>query len=69
EVFELVESARGIQGYHIVSDGSPKPYRMHLRSPSFVNIGVLPELAPGLTIQDFIATLASLDIVLGEIDR
>ena len=69
EVFEQIESARGIQGYHIVSDGSAKPYRMHLRSPSFVNIGVLPELAPGLTIQDFVATLASLDIVLGEIDR
>ena len=69
EVFEQIESARGIQGYHIVSDGSTKPYRMHLRSPSFVNIGVLPELAPGLTIQDFVATLASLDIVLGEIDR
>lgn len=69
EAFAQIESARGIQGYHVVSDGSEKPYRMHLRSPSFVNIGVLPELAPGLTIQDFVATLASLDIVLGEIDR
>jgi len=69
EAFAQIESARGIQGYHLVSDGTDKPYRMHLRSPSFVNIGVLPELAPGLTIQDFVATLASLDIVLGEIDR
>jgi len=69
EVFVPVESARGIQGYLIVSDGSTKPYRMHLRSPSFINIGILPEIAPGLTIQDFVATLASLDIVLGEIDR
>jgi NADH-quinone oxidoreductase subunit D len=69
EVFEQVESARGIQGYHVVSDGGTKPYRVHLRSPSFVNLGVIPELAPGLTIQDFVATLASLDIVLGEIDR
>jgi NADH-quinone oxidoreductase subunit D len=69
EVFAQFESARGIQGYHLVSDASPRPYRMHLRSPSFVNIGILPELAPGLTIQDFVATLASLDIVLGEIDR
>jgi NADH-quinone oxidoreductase subunit D len=69
EAFAWIESARGIQGYHVVSDGGPKPYRMHLRSPSFANIGVIPELAPGLTIQDFVATLASLDIVLGEIDR
>ncbi|MGO8696029.1 MAG: NADH-quinone oxidoreductase subunit D [Rectinemataceae bacterium] len=69
EVFAQIESARGIQGYHIVSDGSAKPYRLHLRSPTFVNIGVLPEVAPGLTIQDFISTLASLDLVLGEIDR
>ncbi|HTP59922.1 MAG TPA: NADH-quinone oxidoreductase subunit D, partial [Spirochaetia bacterium] len=69
EAFAQIESARGIQGYHLVSDGTDKPYRMHLRSPSFVNIGILPELAPGLTIQDFVATLASLDIVLGEIDR
>ncbi len=69
EAYAQLESARGIQGYHLVSDASPNPYRMHLRSPSFVNIGILPELAPGLTIQDFVATLASLDIVLGEIDR
>jgi NADH-quinone oxidoreductase subunit D len=67
--FECLEAARGIQGYHLVSDGTTRPYRMHLRSPCFANIGILPELAPGLTIQDFVATLASLDIVLGEIDR
>jgi NADH-quinone oxidoreductase subunit D len=69
EAYGQIESARGIQAYHVVSDGSTKPYRLHLRSPSFVNIGVLPELAPGHTLQDFIALLASLDIVLGEIDR
>jgi NADH-quinone oxidoreductase subunit D len=69
EAFEWIESARGIQGYCLVSDGGPAPYRMHLRSPSFANIGIIPELAPGLTIQDFVATLASMDIVLGEIDR
>ncbi len=69
EAFGTIESTRGIQGYHIVSDGSERPYRMHLRSPAFANIAIVPEIAPGLTIQDFVATLASLDIVLGEIDR
>lgn len=69
EAFERIESARGIQCYHVVSDGSAKPYRVHLRSPSFANLGIVPAIAPGLTIQDFVATLASLDIVLGEIDR
>jgi NADH-quinone oxidoreductase subunit D len=69
EAFALCESSRGIQGYHVVSDGSPKPYRMHMRSPCFANIGVVPEIAPGLTIQDFVATFASLDVILGEIDR
>ncbi len=69
EAYAQCESARGIQGYHLVSDGSVKPYRMHLCSPSFVNIGVLPVISPGLTIQDFVSTLASMDIVLCEIDR
>lgn len=69
EAYTLLESARGVQGYHVVSDGSTKPYRVHMRSPSFCNIGIIPEKAPGLTIQDFIAFMASLDFVLGEIDR
>jgi NADH-quinone oxidoreductase subunit D len=69
EAYGQIESAKGILGYYIVSDGSTKPYRVHVHSPSFVNIGVFPELAVGQTIQDFIATLASFDICLGEIDR
>jgi NADH-quinone oxidoreductase subunit D len=69
ETYGQIESAKGILGYYIVSDGTTKPYRMHVHSPSFVNIGIFPELAVGQSIQDFIATLASFDICLGEIDR
>jgi NADH-quinone oxidoreductase subunit D len=69
EGYALIESGRGVQGYQVVSDGSTKPWRFHMRSPSFCNIGIIPEKAVGLTIQDFIAFMASLDFVLGEIDR
>lgn len=69
EAYGQIESAKGILGYYLVSDGSTKPYRVHVHSPSFVNIGIFPELAVGQTLQDFIATLASFDICLGEIDR
>jgi NADH-quinone oxidoreductase subunit D len=69
EVYGQIESAKGILGYYIVSDGSTKPYRLHVHSPSFVNIGIFEEIAVGLDVQDFIATLASFDICLGEIDR
>jgi NADH-quinone oxidoreductase subunit D len=69
EVYSQIESAKGMLGFYIVSDGSTKPYRLHVHSPSFVNIGIFPELAVGMQVQDFIATLASFDICLGEIDR
>lgn len=69
EVYRQIEGAKGILGFYIISDGSTKPYRLHVRAPSFVNIGALPEITKGITLQDFIATLASFDIVLGEIDR
>lgn len=69
EAYGQIESAKGILGYYLVSDGSTKPYRTHVHSPSFVNIEIFPELAVGQTLQDFIATLASFDICLAEIDR
>jgi NADH-quinone oxidoreductase subunit D len=69
EAYGQIESAKGLLGYYIVSDGSTKPYRLHVHSPSFVNIGIFPEIAVGQTVQEFIATLASFDICLGEIDR
>jgi len=69
EAYAAIEAARGIMGYQVVSDGSTKPYRVHMRSPSFCNIGIIPAKAPGLTLQDFISFIASLDFVLGDIDR
>lgn len=69
EVYHQIEGSKGIIGYYIVSDGSAHPYRFHIHGPSFVNIGVIPEMSKGITIQNFVSLLASLDIVLGEIDR
>lgn len=69
EAYAAVESPRGELGVHLVSDGSPTPYRMHLRSPAFYNLAVVDEALAGGLIADAIVTLGSLDIVLGEIDR
>lgn len=69
EVFHQIEGAKGILGYYLVSDGSNKPYRLHIHGPSFVNLGAFPEMAIGGTVQDAVAILASLDPVLGEVDR
>ncbi|UCH10497.1 MAG: NADH-quinone oxidoreductase subunit D, partial [Fidelibacterota bacterium] len=63
------ENPRGELGYYIISDGSPKPYRLKMRSPAFVNLSLISEIATGWMIADIIAILGSLDIVLGEIDR
>lgn len=69
EVYHQIEVSKGIEGFHIVSDGSAKPYRMHIRTPSFINLGLFPEITKGWTLQDGIAILAAIDIVLGEVDR
>ncbi|GEA15160.1 NADH-quinone oxidoreductase subunit D [Moorella sp. E308F] len=69
EVYHQIEGAKGILGFYLVSDGGNKPYRLHIHSPSFVNLGSLPKIAEGGNIQDFVVNLASIDIVLGEVDR
>lgn len=69
EVYHQIEGSKGLLGYYLVSDGSTKPYRLHIHGPSFINIGAYPEMAIGGTIQDAVAILASLDPVLGEVDR
>ncbi len=69
DVYHQIEGTKGILGFYVVSDGTSKPYRLHIHSPSFVNLGVFPEIARGGNIQDAVATLASIDIVLGEVDR
>ncbi len=69
EVFHSVEASKGELGYYIISDGSNKPFRFRVRTPSFANLSALPEMIEGQMIADVIATIGSIDIVLGEIDR
>src|SRR6202453_199566 len=69
EVYQCVESPRGEIGYYIVSDGTSKPYRVHMRTPSFGNLQALPTLLQGIMLADSIAALGSMDFVLGDVDR
>jgi NADH-quinone oxidoreductase subunit D len=69
EVYVAVESPRGELGCYLVSDGSSKPYRMHIRGPSFVNLQGLPVIMRGGLIADAIADISSIDPVMGEVDR
>jgi NADH-quinone oxidoreductase subunit D len=69
EVYQAIESGRGEMGYYVVSDGSGKPYRFHMRAPSFYNLEALPTMANGYLVSDIIAIIGSIDIVLGEVDR
>ena len=69
EVYAAIESPRGEIGCYIVSDGSSKPYRMHIRGPSFVNLQVLPLLLRGGLMSDAVACISSVDPVMGEVDR
>ncbi len=69
DIYKRTESPRGDLGYYIVSDGSPIPYRLKMRSPAFTALSVLGEISQGWMLSDVIAILGSLDIVLGEIDR
>ncbi|MBW1972368.1 MAG: NADH dehydrogenase (quinone) subunit D [Deltaproteobacteria bacterium] len=69
EVFHSVEAPKGELGFYIVSDGSNKPYRLRIRTPSFVNLGAISKMVIGHLVADVIAIIGSIDIVLGEIDR
>ncbi len=69
EVYQAVESPRGEMGYYIVSDGTAKPYRVHMRSACFANLQTLPTMCEGHLLADVVAAIGSIDIVLGEIDR
>ena len=64
-----VEGPKGELGFYLVSDGGPKPYRYHVRPPSFINITVLEDMCLGQKVADAIIILGSIDIVLGEVDR
>ncbi len=69
EVYVAVESPRGELGCYLVSDGSPKPFRMHIRGPSFVNLQGLPVMMRGGLLADAVAVCSSIDPVMGEVDR
>ena len=69
EVYVAVESPRGELGCYLVSDGSGKPYRMHIRGPSCVNLQTLPHLMADSLIADTVAIISSVDPIMGEVDR
>jgi NADH dehydrogenase I D subunit len=69
EIYSSVEVPKGELGFYIVSDGSGRPYRLRLRSPSFVHVSALPRLCVGSLVADVIANIGTIDVVLGECDR
>jgi NADH-quinone oxidoreductase subunit D len=69
EAYLGIEAPKGELGFYFVSDGTPKPWRMKIRSPSFINLQCLPTMAEGRLVADVVASIGSIDIVLGEVDR
>ena len=69
EAYGRIEGPKGEIGFHLISDGSPNPYRYRIRPPSFINLTVLEDMCLGHTIADSVVILGSVDIVLGEVDR
>ena len=69
QVYVPIESPRGELGYHLVSDGGTRPLRVHVREPSFVNLQSMPAMAEGGLVADVIAAIASIDPVMGGVDR
>jgi NADH-quinone oxidoreductase subunit D len=69
EAYQAIEAPKGELGFYFVSDGTPRPWRMKVRSPSFVNLQALPRMIEGRMVADVITAIGSIDIVLGEVDR
>jgi NADH-quinone oxidoreductase subunit D len=69
EVYQGVESPRGEMGYYVVSDGTAKPYRVHMRSPSFANLNAIGVMCEHNLLADVVAAIGSIDIILGDVDR
>ena len=69
DAYVATESARGEKGYFVVSDGSNRPVRVHVRAPSFYNLQTLPAMVEGRPLGDVVVAIASIDIVLGDVDR
>ena len=68
-VYAATESPRGELGVYLESDGGPKPYRVHYRTPSFINLQSLPLLSKGVLVADLVALIGTIDVVLGDVDR
>jgi len=69
EAFSRIESARGEMAYYVVSDGTDKAWRVRARTGSYLAMGIIEDLSPGMMIADLVALIASLDVVAPEIDR
>jgi NADH-quinone oxidoreductase subunit D len=69
QVYVAVESPRGELGVHMVSDGGTRPYRVHYRDPSFTNLQAVAAMCEGGMVADAIAAVASIDPVMGGVDR
>ncbi|MGD9315848.1 MAG: NADH-quinone oxidoreductase subunit NuoD, partial [Anaerolineae bacterium] len=69
EVYSRVEHPKGELGFYLVSDGGTNPYRYHVRSPCFVNLGALEAMSVGHLLADAIVILGSIDTTMGEVDR
>ncbi len=69
EAYGRVEAPKGELGFYVVSDGTPQPWRYHVRAPSFINLTILEDMCLGEKVADAIVILGSVDIVLGEVDH
>lgn len=69
EVYQAIEAPKGELGFYIISDGSPRPFRVKVRGPSFVNLSPMNKIAKGLLLADIIALIGTMDIVLADVDR
>jgi NADH-quinone oxidoreductase subunit D len=69
DAYTAIEAPKGELGFYVVSDGSSRPYRIKVRSPSFVNLQALEKMCVGNYLADVVAILATLDVVLGDVDR
>ncbi len=69
EAYGRIEAPKGELGFYLSSDGSPQPYRYHVRAPSFINLTILEDMCLGQKVADVIIILGSIDIVMGEVDR
>jgi len=69
EVYQVIESPRGELGYYVVANGTAKPYRVHMRTPSFGNLQATARMVEGTLIADVIAAIGSTDFMLGDVDR